>query len=169
MENLTELQIFKGYVRYLIERYLESHIFMIKKLGDNPEIREFFRVIEPWNKSEKDLWDCFEDFKPHYGAAGTCDRCAAEEFVTGGDLEFFKSYLRNVFRCYLINLISEVCPNNIKLEPWKSGKKDFWDCFETIDEFTKEHFEYLKEDHFGDCIGMATTCARCYAEDLFKN
>lgn len=172
--ELTELQLFKGYMRYLVEEHLSTVIFTAKEadpLLTELYMRLLWEKIQPWNHNEKDLWNCFEEF----------DEWKKEH--TGTELEIFKEYIRYFAENYLNEFLKRAREDDFRhsnrdlhyvlqnIEPWEKGEKDLWECFEfdSYEQFVKDYTSYLCEDHFGDCTGIPTTCARCLAEDYFKN
>lgn len=170
----TELQLFKGYIRYLFEEHISTVIFAAKEadpLLTQWHVRALWEKIQPWNRGERDLWDCFEEFEEWKG-----DKVGSEN-------EIFKEYIRWIAEMYLNDFFEMAREDDFRgsnralqyvlryIEPWRKGEKDLWECFECdpFEKFVEDHLRYLAEPHFGDCNGMATTCARCLAEDYFRD
>ena len=155
--ELTELQLFKGYIRYLIEEHISIVIFAANTKSHLPDL---WKIIQPWNMSEKDLWDCFEEF----------DQWKNGE-QDGSEIELFKKYIRCIANNYLKEFFEIAQHHNdlCYIVPWRKGEKDIWECFDfdPFEKFVKDYLGYLEEDHLGDCIGLPTTCARCLAEAYF--
>lgn len=152
----TEFQLFKGYIRYLVEEHISTVIFAAHNIEP---LREWDK-IQPWNRSEQDLWNCFEDFNEWKNG------------LIASEVEIFKDYIRYIFKNYINDFFKMVAQTKDLryIEPWRQGEKDIWECFEfdPFEKFVDDHLRYLRKVHMGDCTGMATTCARCVAEEYFK-
>lgn len=91
------------------------------------------------------------------------------------EFQVYKGYVNHICRSYIYSYILKGVHDykdpdlqrlKLRLQSWLDREKDFFECFEPMERFKDMVVKGLTEAHFGDCNGMATTCMRCFAEEI---